>query len=151
MIRVWLFLHLLGFTVWLGGGLASMVTAIATRREERGGLPVIIRVQTALQKTLVAPGALLTVLSGLMLTFAVAGRTGFVGFNPWLMVMQGAGIVAALMTLLIGLPTASKLGRLDPDGPHSAYVDELRRRQRMVASISGTLGLLALVAGAMVR
>ena len=137
--------------MWLGGGLASMVTGIATKGVERGGLPGIIRVQTALQKTLVAPGALLTVLSGLMLTFAVSGRAGFVGFNLWLMVMQGAGIVAALITLLIGLPTASRLGRLDPGGPHAAYVDELRRRQRTVASISGTLALLALVAGAMVR
>jgi hypothetical protein len=91
------------------------------------------------------------VLSGLMLTFAVSGRSGFVGFNSWLMVMQGAGILAAIITLLVGLPTASRLGRLDPDGPHAGYVDELRRRQRVVASISGTLGLLALLAGAMVR
>jgi hypothetical protein len=151
MIRVWLLLHLLGFTMWLGGGLASMVAGIATKQENRGALGGVIRAQTALQKILIAPGALLTVLSGLFLTFAVSGRAGFVGFNSWLMVMQGAGILAALLTLLIGLPTASKLGRLDPAGPHAGYVDELRQRQRIVASVSGTLGLLALVAGAMIR
>lgn len=151
MIRLWLLLHLLGFTMWLGGGLASMVAGIATKREDRATLGGVIRAQTAVQKILIAPGALVTVLSGLMLTFAVSGRAGFVGFSSWLMVMQGAGILAALITLLVGLPTASRLGRLDPNGPHAGYVDELRQRQRIVASVSGTLGLLALVAGAMIR
>ena len=28
MIQFWLFLHLLGFTMWLGGGLAVMVAGI---------------------------------------------------------------------------------------------------------------------------
>ena len=31
------------------------------------------------------------------------------------------------------------------------YFDELRQRQRIVASIAGTLGLVALLAGAMLR
>jgi hypothetical protein len=53
--------------------------------------------------------------------------------------------------LLIGLPTAAKLSRLDPAGPGAAYFDELRQRQRIVSSVSGTLALVALVAGALVR
>jgi hypothetical protein len=150
VIRLWLFLHLLGFTMWLGGSLGVMVAAVAGRREDRAGLGVVVRTQTAIQKLIVAPGALLTVLSGLVLTFSVAGRTGeLVGFSLWLIIMQGTGILAALLTLLITLPTASKLARLDPVGPHAAYFDELRQRQRVVASISGVLGLVALVAGAM--
>jgi hypothetical protein len=151
VIRFWLFLHLLGITMWLGGSLGVMVAAVAARREDRAGLGAVVRAQTAVQKMIVAPGALLTVLSGLVLTFSVAGRTGeLIGFSIWLVLMQGAGIVAALLTLLITLPTASKLARLDPAGPHAAYFDELRQRQRVVASVSGTLGLVALLAGAMV-
>ena len=66
-------------------------------------------------------------LSGLILTFSVAGRMGeLVGFNVWLMVMQGAGLMGALLVLLIGLPTAAKLARLDPPGPGAAFFDELR-------------------------
>ena len=38
MIRVWLFLHLLGFTAWIGGALASMVAGFAGRREDRARL-----------------------------------------------------------------------------------------------------------------
>jgi hypothetical protein len=149
VIRLWLFLHLLGFTMWLGGGLAAMVAGIAAKREGREGLGAIVRSQAAAWKAIVAPGALLTVLSGLILTFSVAGE--LVGFNVWLVVMQGSGLLGALLVLLIGLPTAAKLARLDPVGQGAGYFDELRTRQKIVASVSGTLALVALVAGAMVR
>ena len=152
MIRFWLFLHLLGFTMWLGGALASMAAGIASRREDRAGLGAVARGQAAISKTIVAPGAILVVLSGLVLTFSVAGRMGeLVGFNIWLMVMQGAGLVGALLVLLIGLPTAARLARLDPEGSGAAFFDELRQRQKIVASASGALALAALVAGALVR
>ena len=152
MIRFWLFLHLLGFTMWLGGGLGSMVAGIASKREDRAGLGAIARSQAAAYKAIIAPGAILSVLSGLVLTFSVAGRTGeLAGFNVWLMVMQGAGMIGALLVLLIGLPTAAKLARLDSQGPGAAFFDELRTRQKIVASVSGTLALVALVAGALVR
>jgi hypothetical protein len=152
MIRFWLFLHLLGFTMWLGGALASMVAGIASKREERAGLGAIARSQTAAYKAIIAPGALLVVLSGLILTFSVSARMGeLVGFNLWLVIMQGAGIVGALLVLLIGLPTASKLARLDPEGQGAAYFDELRQRQKVVSSVAGVLALVALVAGSLVR
>lgn len=152
MIELWLFLHLLGFTLWLGGGFASMVAGIAARREDRQGLGVVVRTQAALQRVIVAPGALLTVLSGLILTFAVTGRTGnLVGFSTWLVVMQVTGIVGALITLLVGLPTATRLARLDPAGSHAAFFDELRQRQRVVGSMAGVLALVALLAGALYR
>jgi hypothetical protein len=138
--------------MWLGGGLATMVAGMAGKREDRTGLGAIARAQAAVHRALVAPGALLAVLSGLILTFSVSGTTGeLVGFNIWLLVMQGTGAVGALLVLLIGLPTAAKLSRLDPSGPGAAYFDELRQRQRVVGSVSGTLALVALVAGAMVR
>lgn len=147
MSRIWLFLHLLGFTLWLGGGIASMVIGIAAKREDRGGLGAVVRSQATLTKIAIAPGALLTVLSGLILTFQLT--TDVAGFSIWLMIMQGAGIIAALLTLLISLPTATRLSRLDPTGEGARYFDELRARQRIVASISGTFGLVALLAGAM--
>jgi hypothetical protein len=84
----------------------------------------------------------------LILTFQLSGGD-LAGFSIWLVIMQGAGVIAALITLLIALPTAARLGRLDPTGEAARYFDELRQRQRVVASISGTLGLVALFAGAM--
>jgi hypothetical protein len=152
MMAVWLFLHLLGFTLWLGGSLASMVAGIAAKHEDRPALGAVVRAQAAIHKALVAPGALLTVLSGLILTFSVTGRGGeLVGFTLALVIMQGAGVLGALIVLLVALPTAAKLGRLDPLGPAGAAFDELRQRQRIVSSIAGTLALAALVAGAVYR
>ncbi len=150
MSRAWLFLHLLGFTMWLGGAIAAMIMGIAAKREDRHGLGAVVRAQATLMKVAIAPGALLAVLSGLILTFqiSVSGRD-LPGFSIWLMLMQGAGLVAALLTLLIALPTATKLSRLEPAGETARYFDELRQRQRIVGSISGALGLVALFAGAM--
>ena len=151
MIRLWLLLHIVGFTLWIGGALATMVAGIASRREDRAGLAAVVRTQAAVQKTLVAPGALLAVMSGLMLTFSVTSlRGGEAGFNLWLVMMQGAGLIGALIVLLVGLPTAAKLARLDPTGPGAGYFDELRQRQRVVGSVAGVFALAALVGGAMI-
>ncbi len=73
MSRAWLFLHLLGFTMWLGGAIASMVMGIAAKQEERSGLGAVVRAQSKLTKVAIAPGALLTVLSGIILTFQISG------------------------------------------------------------------------------
>lgn len=148
MSRAWLFMHLLGFTLWLGGAIAAMIIGIAAKREDRHGLGAVVRAQASLMKVAIAPGALLAVLSGIILTFQVGGGD-LPGFSIWLMLMQGAGLVAALLTLLIALPTAGKLSRLDPAGENARYFDELRQRQRIVGSISGMLGLVALFSGAM--
>jgi hypothetical protein len=145
--RFWLFLHLLGFTMWLGGAIASMIMGIAAKREDRHGLGAVVRAQAALMKTAIAPGALLAVVSGIVLTLRLG--SDLMGFDVWLILMQGAGLVAALLTLLISLPTATKLGRIDPIGERAQYFDELRQRQRIVASIAGMFGLVALFAGAM--
>jgi hypothetical protein len=150
VIRVWVFLHIIGFTLWIGGGLASMVAGIVSQGEERARLGAVVRAQAAVQKVLVAPGALLAALSGVMLTVVVTSlRGGEAGFSIWLLVMQGAGLVGALIVLLVGLPTSSKLARIDPLGPNAAYFDELRQRQRITSSVSGVLALAALVGGAM--
>lgn len=152
MIKAWLFLHLLGFALWIGGAVASMVAGVSAKREGREGLGVVARAQAAIQKVLIAPGALLTVLSGLILTFRITGQTGdLVGFSLGLVLMQAAGIIGALVALLISLPTASKLARIEPVGPHSDYFDELRARQKVTSSIAGALALAALVGGVMVR
>jgi hypothetical protein len=92
--RLWVFLHIVGFTLWIGGALASMVAGIVSKDEERARLGAVVRAQAAVHRVLVAPGALLAVLSGVMLTFArTGGSGGQIGFSFWLVLMQGAGLV----------------------------------------------------------
>ncbi|HEX6090946.1 MAG TPA: hypothetical protein VFZ13_12375 [Gemmatimonadales bacterium] len=150
MTGLWFFLHILGFVMWIGGGLASMHVGLGGKGESRSGLGTIARAQARIQKLVIAPGALLVTLSGLILTLRFMGAMT-VAMSPWLMAMQGAGLVGALITLMIGLPTASRLGRIDPEGEAAAYFDELRGRMRVAASVSGVLALFALVAGVVYR
>jgi hypothetical protein len=86
--------------------------------------------------------------SGLVLTFQMIDMAAP---SPWLMAMQGAGLLGGLLVLAVVLPTASRAARIDPTGPDGAYFDELRNRMRVMGMVSGTLGLIALIAGAMVR
>ncbi len=148
-MRLWLFLHLLGFTMWLGGAISTMFAGMAAAREPRPALAAVVRAQAAVQRLIIGPGALLTVLSGLMLTLNLSSRFGETeGVGPWLMVMQIAGLVAGLITLFIIVPTGARLARLDPE-THATAFDQLRKRLKLMASISGSLGLIALLAGAL--
>jgi hypothetical protein len=144
----WLFVHLFGFTMWLGGAMAAMFAGIASRSEDRASLGAVARALAAIQRSVIAPGSVLVILSGLVLTFKVAGGPGP---SPWLMAMQGAGLIGALVNIAVLLPTATRAARIDPTGPNGAYFDELRNRTRVVGMIAGTLGLIALVSGVMLR
>jgi hypothetical protein len=146
--QLWLLLHLLGFTMWLGGALAAMVAGVAARADSRAGLGAVTRAQASIHKLVIAPGALLVVFSGLILTVRLMNAMTM-SLSSWLMVMQAAGILGALIVLLGGMPIASRLSRLDPECPHAAQFDELRRRQKLVSSVAGLLGLVALVGGVM--
>lgn len=147
MSLVWLLLHLFGFALWIGGGFAAMFAGIAARKESRAGQASVARVQAELHRKVIAPGALLVVLSGLILTFRLMGAMSTTPMSGWLMLMQGAGLLGALIVLAGSLPAASRLTRLDPEGPHAAAFDDLRNRQRLMASVAGVLALLALVGG----
>lgn len=146
-MRLWLFLHFLGQVMWLGAGLGSMVYGIVGKKEPGTTLAAIARGQVAVHKLLIAPGAGLMILSGVMLSLQMYG-SAMSGAAPtvWMLVMQGAGLLGALIVLAIGLPTVARLGRVSPEGPTAALYQAIRRRHVAVSMVSGTLGLLALLA-----
>ena len=144
------FLHLLGQALWIGGGLAAMTLAIASRNEDPAVKAGVYRLLARLNGVVIAPGALITVLSGLWLTMTMArrGRGAELG-EPGLAVMQGLGIVAGILVLLVALPTGNLLARVaEPDqaGRFPPVFERLRKRQAIVSSIAGALAVLALVA-----
>jgi uncharacterized membrane protein len=147
-----LVLHLLGFVLWLGGGLAAMQLGIAMRQAPRNELAGLVGLQGRLLRALILPGVLLVVLSGLLLTLRLYGSaTATAGFPPALMVMQGAGLLGAAVVLVVMLPTATRLSRLDPLGAQAPLFDALRKRTALGGSLVGVLGLSALVAGVLLR
>ena len=63
----WLLVHVLGFTLWLGGGIATMVAGVTAKRFAPAERLRAYQLIGAIQRLLVAPGALGVVLSGFVL------------------------------------------------------------------------------------
>jgi len=146
----WRFVHYLALTAWIGGALAAMVAGLAMRRLDRSLWTGVAEAQGAIYRALIGPGAIVTVFTGLLLTFRMYGSLS-VRVGPWLGTMQGVGLLAALVTLLGAMPAASRMARLEPTGETAAAFDRARRRLAIAGSIGGMLALLALLAGALYR
>src|SRR5437867_3038661 len=141
----WLLVHVLGFRLWLGGGIATMVAGLTAKRLSAGERLVGYKLIGAIQRLLVAPRALAAVLSA----FALAGPYMNHGAVPgWMRLMMAAGLLGAMGAVAIRVPTAAKLARLEPDtrGELPEAFTRLRKRQILAASIAGALGLIAMFA-----
>ena len=143
-MTIWVLAHLLGFTLWLGGGLAGMLVGIRGRQEDRPTQAVIVRLITGIHRVLMFPGIVLTLASGIALSIPAARAAAP---SAWLMLMQVAGILAAILVVFVSLPTLARLNRIGPTGETAPRFDALRRRQRLAGMIAGSLGLLALLSG----
>jgi len=150
--HIWLFAHLLGMVLWLGGGLAAMTMGIYSRREPRENLGVVARQLALVYRVVMMPGALLTVASGLVLTLMIYGGPGSTALvTHWMMLMQATGLLAAVLLLVFGIPAASRAAAVDPTGPHALQFDAIRAKAARVGMVAGILALVALVAGALMR
>jgi len=145
-----LFAHLMGSALWIGGALSAMVLAIGAREEPATVRAGVYRLLAKVQTMVVGIGAMLAVGTGLLLTMRMSqGGAGELMREPRLWVMQGAGLIGGLMVLLIGLPTAIKLGGLavaSDQGEMPPAFEMYRRRQAIVSSVAGVLALIALAA-----
>jgi len=141
----WLLVHVLGFTLWLGGGIATMVAGVSAKGFAPAERLKAYKLIGAMQRLLVGPGAIAVVLSGIFLSMPYMRAGDMPG---WLSLMMGAGLVGALAAVGISVPTAARLARLevDPRGELPEAFQVLRKRQILAASIAGGLGLVAMFA-----
>src|SRR5947199_8675739 len=103
MRGLWLLVHVLGFTLWLGGGIATMVAGVTAKRFAAGERLTSYKLIGAIQRLLVAPGALAVVLSG----FALAGpymKQGAVAAGMGL--MMGAGLLGGIAVVGVNVHNA---------------------------------------------
>ena len=149
MRGLWLLVHVLGFTLWLGGGIATMVAGVTAKRMGTGDRLNAYKIIGAVQRILVAPGAIGVVVSGFILAQPYM-RSGTV--PAWLGVMMISGILGAIGAVAISVPTAAKLARLEPQGGElpEAFA-RLRKRQILAATVAGSLGLVAMFAATLGR
>ena len=147
----WLLVHVLGFTLWIGGGMATMVAGVAAKNFAPGDRLKAYKLIGAVQRLLVGPGAAAVVFSGVIMV--LTGPSMHSGEMPaWLNIMMGAGIVGGLVALIVSVPTASRMSHLELQGgalPPTFAV--LRKRQVLSATIAGSLALIALFAATLAR
>jgi hypothetical protein len=146
----WLFLHVIGFVTWLGGGLAVMLCGITAKYFPPEQRLAVYRVMSVVTRNLVGTGAVLVVVSGLVLSVPFFKSATV---PTWLMAMQTLGLLGAIVAVAIAVPTAARLGRLEVDarGELPESFTGLRRRQAIFATLAGFLALLALLAATLFR
>src|SRR2546429_8512643 len=109
----WLLVHVLGFTLWLGGGIATMVAGVSAKSFAPAERLSAYKLIGAIQRILVGPGAMAVLLSGLVLSMPYMKQGAVPG---WMGVMMIAGILGAVGAVTISVPTAAKLARPEVDG-----------------------------------
>ncbi len=150
---IWLFIHLLGMALWLGGLLTLGVWTVAARRT--GDSKVVAFVYSTARKLyrgVVTSGAILTLVGGILL-MVETGRPWFRPFpDHWLFQMQILGILAFVVTLLYLVPSSGALAAMaeqraaageDASESFTARV----KRQGMVASLVGVVLIYVLLLG----
>ncbi len=151
---IWLFLHLIGVALWLGG---MFTLSLWTSRARASGVQEVIAfaytTARRLYRGLIAVAATATVVAGAILMIAT-GRPFFRPFpEHWLFQMQVAGTLAFLATLFIVLPTAGTLaelaeraGELEED---KAKFAAKVKQQAIVGSVVGALLVYVVLTGAL--
>lgn len=145
----WLLVHFLGFTLWLGGGIATMIAGVTAKRFAPAERLAAYRVMSAVFRMVIGPGAVGVLVAGFVLS-APYMRGDVPG---WLGLMMGTGGLGALIVLFVVVPTAARLGRLelDPRGELPEAFPRLRQTQVISASLAGLLAIIAMIAGTLLR
>src|SRR5437016_7390877 len=127
MKGLWLFIHIMGFTAWLGGGLAVMLSGITVKYSPPEQRLAVYRVMSVVSRNLIGPGAVLVVVSGFVLSVPYFKSATV---PTWLMAMQSFGLLGAIVAVAIVTPTAARLGRieLDPRVERPEYIPRLSTR-----------------------
>lgn len=149
------FAHFLGMSLWIGGMVAAMVVSANARSATGAELNAAFRWAGRVYSLVVGPGALLTVITGLVLTMSLAQRAGAeVMAQPSIWVMQVTGLVAGVLVLFVALPTSTNMARMADaaaGGELPASFGGMQRRLSVVVHIVAVLVVLSLFFGVVVR
>jgi hypothetical protein len=142
-----LFLHGLGWAVWLGAGITFMIWGPSVRQADLAVWAHTWAVLARLQRAVVAPACALATITGLVLSMQYAQRGLAMGAR-WLVTMQALGLLAAVLTLAIATPLANRMAflaaRSVESGQRDPRAEHVRRRLALVSSISGAFILVTL-------
>ena len=145
------FLHAVGWAVWLGASLTFMVFGPAARKVPLASWAHTWMTLAKVQRVLVAPAAAVATVTGILLTMALVKSHFDMGSAMWLMVMQGFGLVAAILTIVFATPLVNRMARLAERSLEKGEMDPAAERVRkalaLTSSIAGVMILVAVYFG----
>jgi len=151
-MRLLLFLHWAGFSVWLGAQLAFMVFGPAAKRMSLESWANTWVTLAKVQRVLIAPAAATATVTGVALTMAAAQSHALDMGQAWLMVMQTFGLLAGILALAVVTPLVNRMAvvavRSLEKGQKEPIAERVRSRLALAASITGAFIIVALFFGA---
>ena len=96
----WLLVHVLGFTLWLGGGIATMVAGVSAKGFAPAERLAAYKLIGAIQRILVGPGAMAVLLSGLVLAMPYMKQGAVPGWMGVMMIAGTFGLIAMFAVTL---------------------------------------------------
>jgi uncharacterized membrane protein len=145
------FLHQVAVAIWLGGSLTFMIWGPAARNASLESWAHTWHTLAKVQRALVAPAAAVATITGITMTMGLVKRDFDMGSATWLMVMQGFGLVAGLLTLGIATPLANRMALLArrsvEKGARDPLAERVRSRLALAGSVSGACILVAFYFG----
>lgn len=147
--------HFLGMSLWIGGAVAIVVVeravAVWSTPDRARALPLLAK----LHAYVIAPGAIITTVSGVLITMSMVNRGMSAAMaRPGIVVMQAAGMLAAVLAVFVGVPTANRLAvraSMLAAGENPPVIVALQRRQTIVSSIATFLVVVSLIFAVVVR
>ena len=147
-----LYLHWLGWAVWLGAQLTFMVWGPAVKDAPLATWAHTWDTLSKVQRWIVAPGCAVATLTGIVLSMEYA-QPGAVAEGSSVVIMQILGLLAAVLTIVLATPLANRMAylaaRSAETGARDARAEPARKKLALVSSVSGALILVTLYVAAL--
>jgi len=144
------FLHWAGFSIWLGAQLTFMVWGPQTKGAGLEAWAHTWKTLAKVQGFLVAPGAAVATLTGIMMTMQLVSMHAEPA--PALWAMQGFGLLAGVLAIGVATPLANRMAawaRVSLEaGEKDPRAERTRVRLAWAGSITGAMILVGLWFGA---
>ncbi len=140
-----LFLHWVGFSVWLGAQLTFMVWGPQNRAASLEAWAHAWKTLAKVQGFVIAPAAALATITGIVMTMQLVGMHADETSALWL--MQGFGLLAGVVAIAIVTPLANRVAMYAHASLAAGQKDPRAEKARVLLAWAGSVtGVLILVA-----
>jgi hypothetical protein len=149
------FLHWVGIAMWLGAQFTFMVWGPQTKASALEVWAHTWKTLAKVQGFIIAPAAALTTITGIVMTMQLVSNQAEVGHDASLWLMQGFGLLAAVLAVGVVTPLANRIAAYAhaslAAGQKDPRAERTRKALAWAGSITGVLILVALYFGSVTQ